>query len=108
MKTKEELQEHAGLVRDIIAGCGVDYPADDYERDIRDAYFRKAYALINDIEIVHVRRIHEALCEMKFPTATALGLRRATFTRLAQHHRLKDYRAVKMPVIAPQPAEPKR
>jgi hypothetical protein len=105
MKPKTELQEDAGLVRDIEAACGVDYPADDYVRGLRDGLFRKAYAEINKLELNHVRRINEAVCAMKFPTEAALGLQRATLTRLAEHHQLKKYRAVKMPSITvPQPA----
>lgn len=101
MKTKEELTEHAGLVRDLIAAAGVDYPADDFERGLRDALFRKAFTMVPLMEVNHVRRINEALCEMEFPSATALGLRRATMTRLADHHQLKKFRNVNMPVITP-------
>ena len=101
MKPKDELKEDAGLVRDIIATAGVDYPANDFERDLRDGLFRKAFTLVPKMEITHVRRINEALCEMEFPSAAALGLRHATLKRLAEYHRLKDFRRVNMPVITP-------
>lgn len=108
MKPKDELQQDAGLVRDIEALCGIDFPADDTERNARDAFFRKAYVAVTSktLEVQHVRRIHESLCGMKFPTPTALGLRRATIEYLARHHDLKSYRAVKIPLIDPpkQPA----
>lgn len=103
MKPKDELQQDAGLVRDIEALCSIDFPADDTERNGRDAFFRKAYVAIteNKLEVQHVRRIHEALCAMKFPTAAALGLRRATLFFLSAAHDLKKFRQVKMPMITP-------
>ena len=101
MKTKEQLTEDVGLVRDIEAWCGA-VCANDNERNFRDALFRKAYAELPNLEnIAHVRRINEALCALDFPSATALGLREAVLNRLATHHNLKQYRNVKMPVITP-------
>ena len=105
MKNKEELQTDAGLVRDIEAWCHVKYPADDTERNFRDALFRKTFAELSNMEIQHVRRINEALCNMEFPTPAALGLRRETIHQLARHHELKKYRQVKIPVI-PIPQSP--
>lgn len=104
MKTKEELTEDVGLVRDVEAWCGA-VCADDTERNFRDDLFRKAYEELPKMQISHVRRINEALCGMDFPTPTALGLRRQTLEVLGRHHNLKNYRNVKMPMIAvPQPA----
>lgn len=99
MKTKEELSEDVGLVRDIEAWCGT-VCANDNERNFRDALFRKAYAELAKLEMPHVRRINEAVLEMEFPTQTALGLRDALLRRLSVHHDLKKYRSVKMPTIA--------
>lgn len=99
MKNKNELQSDAGLVRDIEAWCQVKYPADDTERDFRDALFRKTCVELSNMEIQHVRRINEALCDMEFPTPTALGLRRETLNQLARHHELKKYRQVKITLI---------
>jgi len=99
MKDKDELKEDAGLVRDIVAMCGVDFPT-NWERDLRDGLFRKAFTLVPKMETHHVRRINEALCEMDFPTPTALALRQATLTHLAQHHDLKKFRKVNLPNIA--------
>src|SRR5580658_2195854 len=96
MKNKTELLSDAGLVRDIEAWCQVKYPADDIERNFRDALFRKTFAELPSMEIQHVRRINEALCDMEFPTPTALGLRRETLNQLARHHDLKKYRNVKI------------
>jgi hypothetical protein len=101
MKTAEETKENAGFVRDLIALIGIDFPADKFEADLRDAMFAKAFALVPTMDIVHVRRLNEALCEMEFPTPAALGLRRATLTALAKAHHLKEYRNVNMPRIAP-------
>jgi len=100
MKTKEELSEDVGLVRDIEAWCGTAC-ANDNERNFRDALFRKAFAELPKLEMPHVRRINEAICDMDFPTAAALGLRAAVLNRLATHHNLKAYRGVKMPVVQP-------
>lgn len=100
MKTSEALKEDNGLVRDIIAACEM-FPADDYERELRDGLFRKAFTEVTKMEIHHVRRINEALCHMDHPSSHALGLRRATLTRLAGHHELKKFRNVAMPVITP-------
>lgn len=100
MKTKEELSEDVGLVRDIEAWCGTTC-ANDNERNFRDALFRKAFAVLSTLEMPHVRRINEAVCGMEFPSATALGLRDAILKRLAEHHGLKKYRDVKMPLIQP-------
>lgn len=100
MKDKAQLTEDVGLVRDIEAWCGT-VCANDNERNFRDALFRKAFVEVPKLEIPHVRRINEAICAMEFPTATALGLRDAVLNRLATHHNLKAYRAVKMPVIVP-------
>ena len=99
MKDKTELQNDAGLVRDIEAWCHVKYPADDTERNFRDALFRKTFAELPAMEIQHVRRINEALCDMEFPTPTALGLRRETLNQLARHHDLKKFRNVKITLI---------
>jgi hypothetical protein len=99
MKNKEELQSDAGLVRDIEAWCQVKYPADDTERNFRDALFRKTFAELPGMEIQHIRRINEALCDMEFPTPTALGLRRETLNQLARHHDLKKYRHINVPTI---------
>lgn len=99
MKNKIELQSDAGLVRDIEAWCQVKYPADETERDFRDALFRKTCAELPNMEIQHVRRINEALCDMEFPTPTALGLRRETLNQLARHHDLKKYRQVKITLV---------
>jgi hypothetical protein len=99
MKDKNELLNDAGLVRDIEAWCQVKYPADDTERNFRDALFRKTFAELPAMEIQHVRRINEALCDMEFPTPTALGLRRETLNQLARHHHLKKYRHIKVPII---------
>ena len=98
MKTKEQLTEDAGLVRDIESWAGTTC-ADDNERNFRDALFRKAFAELPNLEMPHVRRINEAICGMDFPSPTALGLRSAILTRLAQHHNLKQYRGVQMPLI---------
>lgn len=101
MKTKEELTEDVGLVRDLEAWCATAC-ANDNERNFRDALFRKAFAVLPKLEnMAHVRRINEALCAMDFPSATALGLREAVLNRLAMHHNLKQYRNVKMNLIAP-------
>jgi len=97
MKTKEELTEDVGLVRDIEAWCGTRCNNDN-ERNFRDALFRKAYSVMATLEMPHVRRINEAVCAMEFPTSTALGLREALLHRLALHHNLKAYRNVKMPL----------
>lgn len=105
MKTSEETKEHAGLVRDLIAAIEIKFPADDYERDLRDALFRKAYAVAPSMDTAHVRRINEALCGMEFPSEIALALRRQTLTILAQTHKLKEYRNVKLPVIRPAQKE---
>lgn len=99
MKNKDELQRDAGFVRDVVAQAQVDFPASDFERDLRDAMFRKAYSDVPAMEITHVRRLHEALCGMKFPTSSALGLRQALMIRLAEFHELKRYRTVKMPAV---------
>lgn len=98
MKDKEELKEDAGLVRDIVAMTGIDYPT-NWERDLRDGLFRKAFTLVPQMETHHVRRLNEALCDMDFPTDTALALRQATLTRLANHHELKKFRRVVMPAV---------
>jgi hypothetical protein len=104
MKDKEELKEDAGLVRDIVALCAVKFPT-NWERDLRDGMFRKAFTLVPKMETHHVRRINEALCEMDFPTDSALALRQATLTRLANHHELKKFRKVALPIIQrPVPA----
>jgi len=63
------------------------------------AIFRKAFAELPTMEIQHVRRINEALCDMEFPTPSALGLRRETLNQLARHHDLKKYRSVKITLI---------
>ena len=99
MKNKTELLSDAGLVRDIEAWCQVKYPADDTERNFRDALFRKTFADLPNMEIQHIRRINEALCDMEFPTPTALGLRRETRNQLARHHDLKKYRQVNIPAV---------
>jgi hypothetical protein len=99
MKDKNELLNDAGLVRDIEAWCQVKYPADDTERNFRDALFRKTFAELPNMEIQHVRRINEALCDMEFPTPVALGLRRETLNQLARFHDLKKYRHIKVPAI---------
>jgi hypothetical protein len=70
MKDKNELLSDAGLVRDIEAWCQVKYPADDTERNFRDALFRKTFAELPAMEIQHVR-----------------------------HHDLKKYRHIKVPAI---------
>ena len=106
MKTKDQLLEDAGLVRDVEAWCKVGYPADDTERNFRDALFRKAFAGLGALEIAHVRRLNEALCGMDFPTPAALALRRETLNALARHHQLRKYRDVKMPAIAPADRKP--
>lgn len=109
MKPKDELQQDAGLVRDIEALCAIDFPADDTERNGRDVFFKKDYAEITEsrLEVQHVRRIHEAVCAMKFPTANALGLRRAAMLFLGRSHNLNKYKTVKMPAIAlPKPSTP--
>lgn len=100
MKSKEELTEDVGLVRDIEAWCGT-VCANDNERNFRDALFRKAFAVLPKMEMPHVRRINEAVCGMDFPTPSALGLRDAVLNRLATHHNLRQFRNVKMPVITP-------
>lgn len=98
MKSKEALQEDAGLVRDIEAWCKAQ-AANDHERNGRDALLRKAAAVLPELEIAHVRRINEALCDMDYPSATALGVRQLVLDRLARHHNLKQYRAVPIPVV---------
>ncbi|MDE2019374.1 MAG: hypothetical protein KGJ13_03435 [Patescibacteria group bacterium] len=98
MKTKEELTEDAGLVRDIEDWCGCAC-ADDTERNFRDALFRKAFAELPNLIMPHVRRLNRALCEMEFPSNAALGLRKALLNRIAMHHNLKQYRNVKMPEV---------
>ncbi len=102
MKTKEELTEDVGLVRDVEAWCGT-VCANDNERNFRDALFRKTYSVIGSLEMPHVRRINEAICGMDFPSATALGLREAIMNRLATHHKLREFRNVKMPLVTPPP-----
>jgi hypothetical protein len=98
MKDKEELKEDAGFVRDLVALVGIDYPT-NFERDLRDGMFRKAFTLVSTMETVHIRRLNESLCEMEFPTPAALALRQAVMVKLAQHHDLKKYRKVNMPTI---------
>jgi hypothetical protein len=100
MKTKEELSEDVGLVRDVEAWCGT-ARADDIERGFVDALCRKAYEELPKLQIPHVRRINEAVCKMEFPSPTALGLRRRCLEVLSAHHNLRQYRNVKMPLIQP-------
>jgi hypothetical protein len=103
MKTKEQLNEDVGLVRDVEAWADTKC-ADDYERKFREALFLKAYVHMAELEIPHVRRINEALCKMDFPTEHALALRRAIIGRLAAHHELRKYRGTKVPTITPPAA----
>jgi len=105
MKTKDELSEDVGLVRDLEAWCNT-VCADDIERGFRDALFRKAFVELPKMQMPHVRRINEAICAMDFPTHHALGLKRQLIEVLSRHHKLRDYRNVKMPLIQPpQPAK---
>lgn len=103
MKTAEETKANAAFVRDLIAMIEIKFPADDYERGLRDGMFRKAFTLAPEMDEMHIRRVNEALCSMEFPSEAALGLRRQTLTLLAQAHKLKEFRNVKMPVIRPTP-----
>lgn len=98
--TNEDLKVNAGLVRDVIAVAGIDYTADDVEERFRDSLFKKAYTVVPAMDVAHVRRIYEALCDMEFPTKSALALRRQTMITLGRIHGLKDFRNVKMPEIA--------
>lgn len=101
MNTAEETKKNAAFVRDLIAMIEIKFPADDYERGLRDGMFRKAFSLAPEMDEMHIRRINEALCGMEFPSEAALGLRRQTLTLLAQAHNLKEFRNVKMPFIRP-------
>lgn len=101
MKSAEEIKKDAAFVRDLIALIEIKFPADDYERNLRDGMFRKAFAIAPQMDEVHIRRINEALCAMEHPSESALGLRRQTLTLLAQAHKLKEFRNVKLPVIRP-------
>lgn len=98
MKTSEETKEHAGFIRDVIASCAIDFPT-DHERAYREALFRAAFARIDEFEIAHLRRMGEALCEMDFASDWTLALRQAVLDRIAKHHKLRDYRSVKLPPI---------
>ncbi len=100
MKTAEETKRNAAFVRDLIALIEIKFPADDWERGLRDGMMRKASTLLADMDEPHVRRINEALCAMEFPSDAALGLRRLTLTTLAGVHKLKEFRDVKLPVVA--------
>jgi len=97
--TNEDLKENAGLVRDVIAVAGIDYPADEFEKRFREALFKKAFTVVSTMDVAHVRRIHEALCDMDFPDASALALRRETMRTLARIHSLKAFRDVKLPTV---------
>lgn len=98
-KAPEETKQDAAFVRDLIAMIGIEFPADRYEADLRDAMFRKAYTLIPKMSEAHVRRINESLCSMKFASDTALAVRRASMTMLAKAHDLTAFRDVKLPKI---------
>lgn len=109
MKTKEELQELAGLVRDVVSRLEIDFPANDHERALTDGYFRKAYAFLGKFEPVHLRRLHDALCRAKFLSPSGLGLRQTVGEQLARHQNLRDFRKVNLPlVMSPPPAVAKQ
>ena len=99
MKDKEELKEDAGLVRDIVAVCSLKFPTAD-ESKMRDSLFRKTFTLVSKLEIHHIRRINEALCDLDYASETAAGLRQATLYRLARYHDLKSFRKVEMPKVS--------
>lgn len=98
MKTTEETKEHAGFVRDVIAAAQIDFPT-DHEREYREALFRAAFARVEEFEITHLRRMSEALCAMDFASDWTLALRQAVLDRIAKHHKLREYRSVKLPPI---------
>lgn len=100
MKTKEELTEDVGLVRDIESWAKRRLN-DDHERGFLDSLCRKACVEMPKMEIPHVRRINEALCEKEFPSATVLGTLRCCIELLSKHHNLKTYRTARIPMVSP-------
>lgn len=99
MKTNDETKEHAALVRDVIAATEIKFPADDFERNLLDALYKKAFVLAPTMDAMHVRRINEAMCKMDFLSPTALALRRQTLVCLAKLHDVKKYKDAVLPVI---------
>jgi hypothetical protein len=98
MKLTEEHKENAGLVRDIVAALGIKFTTEEQQR-FRDALCKKALTMAKVLDLVHVRRIHEALCGVEHASDAELAALSAMQARIGFHYKLGLMRSVKVPEV---------
>jgi hypothetical protein len=98
MKLTEEHKENAGLVRDIVAALGIKFTTDEQQR-FRDALCKKALTMAKELDLAHIRRIHEALCGVERASDAELAALSAMQARIGSHYNLRALRTMPVPAV---------
>lgn len=104
MPTKEQIQEHALLVRHIESEMGAKGKLNTEQLQHGDAVLKRAFVLLPDMQLTHVMRVLEAVNSRDYPSETVLAMRHQCQMRLAKHWKLSELRATKVPGPAAAPA----
>lgn len=89
-KTSETTKENSILVRTIEAAAKIKFP-NEVEKRFQDSAFRKGLESIPSLEIGHVLRLHEAMCDLEFPSDDARALRAGVMFALGKQQNLKAF-----------------
>ena len=96
----ETLQAQTQLVRNIEAALKVDVP-DAMDLKFRGSLLRKATAEISELSSGFITRLHEAACDVKFPSEEVTEFRHALQRAIAKSLGLEAYKA--KPTTAAKP-----
>lgn len=88
----EALQAQTHLVRTIEAALKVAVP-DPVDLKFRGSLLRKAAAEINDLAPAFIVRLHDAACDVKFPSDEVTVFRHALQAQIGKNLGLSAYKA---------------
>lgn len=97
MPTKEQIQEHALLVRHIESEMGAKGKLNTEQLQHGDAVLKRAFVLLPDLQLTHVMRILEAVNGRDYPSETVLAMRHQCQLRMSKHWKLAELRTTKVP-----------
>lgn len=106
MPTKEQIQEHALLVRNVESEMKAKGRLTTEQIQHGDALLKRAFVLLPDMQLGHVIRLLEAVNGRDFPSETVLAMRHQCQMRMSKHWKLSELRSTNIPGPAKQTPQP--
>ena len=97
MPTKEQIQEHALLVRHVESEMGAKGKLTTEQVQHGDAVLKRAFVLLPELQLTHVMRVLEAVNNRDYPSETVIAMRHQCQLRMSKHWNLAALRATTIP-----------